>query len=149
MFCLLLCSSTCCLSFSYHLFNLFSHSHSLSAELHQPLPYHKLPTSWSCHQSPPSISSRIQNCKSYPFFASFLLTAYHIIALPCPLSPPAPSRGIQNLHSTFSHPRGTFSLSRTFAVLSRTLSHLHSTFPHPLAPSRHLAPSHTFVAPSR
>ncbi|KAJ8595088.1 hypothetical protein M405DRAFT_403847 [Rhizopogon salebrosus TDB-379] len=50
---------------------------------------------------------------------------------------------------TFSHPRGTFSLSRTFAVLSRTLSHLHSTFPHPLAPSRHLAPSHTFVAPSR
>ncbi|KAJ8584186.1 hypothetical protein M405DRAFT_936770 [Rhizopogon salebrosus TDB-379] len=85
---------------------------------------------------------RIQNCKPYPSLASFLPTAYDITALPRPLSPPAPSRGIQNLHGIFSHPHGTlwhsrstFSHSRTFTAPSRTLS-------------QHLpAPSRTFATP--
>ncbi|KAJ8592694.1 hypothetical protein M405DRAFT_859546 [Rhizopogon salebrosus TDB-379] len=55
------------------------------------------------------------------------IVAYDITTLPRLLSPPAPSRGIQNLHGTFSHPhrpRHLFTHTRTFAALSRTLSHL-------------------------
>jgi hypothetical protein len=134
--CLLLCSSTCCKSFLFFsylpLINLLSHSHSLSAELALTiaLPFR------SCHQLPPSTSTRIQNCKSYPFLGSFLLAAYDITTLPRPLSPPAPPRSIQ----TFTAPSGTLAApfhtltplqhllapSHTSTIPSRTLSHLHT-----------------------